>query len=175
MVSTDGHSVDARVRQLTKSGARSSTRQRAARALIRTGSGEGRAGVKLRGAKMGWPPALTHHQVKEALCRSDAGERRGRSRGVTSVTARFQARGMTPDPRWVVPIDQDNAFLLGSHGRSNNSVAASGRPGSPPFSPMVAYSNAREMAAHESPRSVVEFCCARRECPIQDEVERIRL
>jgi hypothetical protein len=82
---------------------------------------------------------------------------------------------MTPDARSVVPAEQDNAFLLGSRGKSNNPVGAFGRPGPSPFSPITAHSNARKMAAHESPRLVVEFRCARRECPIQDEVERIRL
>ena len=44
------------------------------RQLIRTRTGEGRAGAKARGVRMGRPPKLTPHQVKEALRRRDAGE-----------------------------------------------------------------------------------------------------
>jgi DNA invertase Pin-like site-specific DNA recombinase len=44
------------------------------RDLIRARTGEGRARAKARGVKMGRPPKLTPHQVKEALCRRDAGE-----------------------------------------------------------------------------------------------------
>jgi DNA invertase Pin-like site-specific DNA recombinase len=44
------------------------------RALIRARTGEGRARAKARGVKMGRPPKLTPHQVKEALRRRDAGE-----------------------------------------------------------------------------------------------------
>jgi DNA invertase Pin-like site-specific DNA recombinase len=43
------------------------------RELIRTRTGEGRARAKARGARMGRPPKLTPHQVKEALRRRDAG------------------------------------------------------------------------------------------------------
>ena len=44
------------------------------RELIRARTGEGRARAKARGVKMGRPPKLTPHQVKEALRRRDAGE-----------------------------------------------------------------------------------------------------
>jgi DNA invertase Pin-like site-specific DNA recombinase len=44
------------------------------RELIRTRTGEGRARGKARGVKMGRPPKLTPHQMKEALHRRDAGE-----------------------------------------------------------------------------------------------------
>jgi DNA invertase Pin-like site-specific DNA recombinase len=44
------------------------------RDLIRTPTGEGRERAKARGVKMGRPPKLTPHQVKEALRRRDAGE-----------------------------------------------------------------------------------------------------
>jgi DNA invertase Pin-like site-specific DNA recombinase len=44
------------------------------RELIRARTGEGRARAKARGVKMGRPPKLTSHQVKEALSRRDAGE-----------------------------------------------------------------------------------------------------
>jgi DNA invertase Pin-like site-specific DNA recombinase len=44
------------------------------RVLIRVRGGEGRARAKARGVKMGRPPKLTPHQVKEALHRRDAGE-----------------------------------------------------------------------------------------------------
>jgi DNA invertase Pin-like site-specific DNA recombinase len=44
------------------------------RQLIRTRTGEGRAGAKARGVRMGRPPKLTPHQVKEALRRRTAGE-----------------------------------------------------------------------------------------------------
>jgi DNA invertase Pin-like site-specific DNA recombinase len=44
------------------------------RDLIRTRTGEGRERAKARGVKMGRPPKLTPHQVKEALRRRDAGE-----------------------------------------------------------------------------------------------------
>ena len=44
------------------------------RQLIRTRTGEGRARAKARGVRMGRPPKLTPHQVKEALRRRDAGE-----------------------------------------------------------------------------------------------------
>jgi DNA invertase Pin-like site-specific DNA recombinase len=44
------------------------------RELIRTRTGEGRARAKARGVRMGRPPKLTSHQVKEALRRRDAGE-----------------------------------------------------------------------------------------------------
>jgi DNA invertase Pin-like site-specific DNA recombinase len=44
------------------------------RDLIRTRTGEGRARAKARGIRMGRPPKLTPHQVKEALRRRDAGE-----------------------------------------------------------------------------------------------------
>ena len=44
------------------------------RELIRTRTGEGRARAKARGVKMGRPPKMTPHQVKEALHRRDAGE-----------------------------------------------------------------------------------------------------
>jgi DNA invertase Pin-like site-specific DNA recombinase len=44
------------------------------RELIRTRTGEGRARAKARGVKMGRPPKLTPHQIKEALRRRDAGE-----------------------------------------------------------------------------------------------------
>ncbi|MEA3073010.1 MAG: hypothetical protein QOD29_4456, partial [Alphaproteobacteria bacterium] len=44
------------------------------RELIRTRTGEGRARAKARGVKMGRPPKLTPHQIKEALHRRDAGE-----------------------------------------------------------------------------------------------------
>jgi DNA invertase Pin-like site-specific DNA recombinase len=45
------------------------------RELIRVRTGEGRDRAKARGVKMGRPPKLTPHQVKEALRRRDAGER----------------------------------------------------------------------------------------------------
>jgi DNA invertase Pin-like site-specific DNA recombinase len=44
------------------------------RELIRTRTGEGRARAKTHGVKMGRPPKMTLHQVKEALRRRDAGE-----------------------------------------------------------------------------------------------------
>jgi DNA invertase Pin-like site-specific DNA recombinase len=44
------------------------------RQLIRARTGEGRARAKARGVKMGRPPKLTPHQIKEALRRRDAGE-----------------------------------------------------------------------------------------------------
>ena len=44
------------------------------RDLIRTRTGEGRERAKARGVKMGRPPKMTPHQVKEALRRRDAGE-----------------------------------------------------------------------------------------------------
>jgi DNA invertase Pin-like site-specific DNA recombinase len=44
------------------------------RELIRARTGEGRARAKARGVKMGRPPKMTPHQVKEALQRRDAGE-----------------------------------------------------------------------------------------------------
>ena len=44
------------------------------RELIRARTGEGRTRAKARGVKMGRPPKLTPHQIKEALRRRDAGE-----------------------------------------------------------------------------------------------------
>ena len=44
------------------------------RELIRVRTSEGRSRAKARGVKMGRPPKLTPHQVKEALRRRDAGE-----------------------------------------------------------------------------------------------------
>jgi DNA invertase Pin-like site-specific DNA recombinase len=44
------------------------------RQLIRARTGEGRARAKARGVKMGRPPKLTPHQIKEALRRRNAGE-----------------------------------------------------------------------------------------------------
>ena len=44
------------------------------RELIRERTGEGRARAQARGVKMGRPPKLTAHQVKEALGRRDAGK-----------------------------------------------------------------------------------------------------
>jgi DNA invertase Pin-like site-specific DNA recombinase len=44
------------------------------RELIRARTGEGRARAKARGVKMGRPPKLTSHQIREALQRRDAGE-----------------------------------------------------------------------------------------------------
>ena len=44
------------------------------RELIRSRTGEGRTRAKARGVKMGRPPKLTPHQVKEATRRRDAGE-----------------------------------------------------------------------------------------------------
>src|SRR6202051_1874451 len=44
------------------------------RDLIRSRTGEGRDRAKARGVKMGRPPKLTPHQVKEAIRRRDAGE-----------------------------------------------------------------------------------------------------
>jgi DNA invertase Pin-like site-specific DNA recombinase len=44
------------------------------RELIRSRTGEGRARAKARGVKMGRPPKMTPHQMKEALKRRDAGE-----------------------------------------------------------------------------------------------------
>jgi Helix-turn-helix domain of resolvase len=44
------------------------------RELIRARIGEGRARARARGVKMGRPPKLTPHQIKEALRRRDAGE-----------------------------------------------------------------------------------------------------
>lgn len=44
------------------------------RELIRARTGEGRARAKARGVKMGRPPKMTPHQVKEALKRRDTGE-----------------------------------------------------------------------------------------------------
>jgi DNA invertase Pin-like site-specific DNA recombinase len=42
--------------------------------LIRARTGEGRDRAKARGVKMGRPPKMTPHQIKEALRRRDAGE-----------------------------------------------------------------------------------------------------
>ena len=44
------------------------------RELIRARTGEGRERAKARSVKMGRPPKMTAHQVKEALQRRDAGE-----------------------------------------------------------------------------------------------------
>lgn len=44
------------------------------RELIRSRTGEGRERAKARGVKMGRPPKMTPHQIKEALSRRDAGE-----------------------------------------------------------------------------------------------------
>ncbi len=44
------------------------------RELIRTRTSEGRARAKVRGVKMGRPPKMTPHQVKEALRRRENGE-----------------------------------------------------------------------------------------------------
>jgi DNA invertase Pin-like site-specific DNA recombinase len=44
------------------------------RELIRARTSEGRARAVARGVKMGRPPKLTPHQIKEALRRRDAGE-----------------------------------------------------------------------------------------------------
>jgi DNA invertase Pin-like site-specific DNA recombinase len=44
------------------------------RELIRTRTGEGRARAKARGVKLGRPPKMTPHQIKEALRRRDTGE-----------------------------------------------------------------------------------------------------
>src|ERR1700735_1812449 len=44
------------------------------RDLIRARTSEGRERAKARGVKMGRPPKLTPHQIKEALQRRDAGE-----------------------------------------------------------------------------------------------------
>jgi len=44
------------------------------RELIRARTGEGRSRAKARGVKMGRPPKMTAHQVKEALSRRDAGD-----------------------------------------------------------------------------------------------------
>jgi DNA invertase Pin-like site-specific DNA recombinase len=42
--------------------------------LIKARTGEGRARARARGVKMGRPPALTHHQQREALQRRENGE-----------------------------------------------------------------------------------------------------
>jgi DNA invertase Pin-like site-specific DNA recombinase len=44
------------------------------RELIRARTSEGRTRAQARGVKMGRPPKMTSHQVKEALRRRDAGE-----------------------------------------------------------------------------------------------------
>ncbi len=44
------------------------------RELIRARTGEGRERAKARGVRMGRPPKMTPHQIKEALRRRDAGE-----------------------------------------------------------------------------------------------------
>ena len=44
------------------------------RELIRARTGEGRERAKARGVKMGRPPKMTPHQIKEALRRRDNGE-----------------------------------------------------------------------------------------------------
>src|SRR6201986_2840784 len=44
------------------------------RELIRARTGEGRERAKERGVKMGRPPKMTPHQIKEALRRREAGE-----------------------------------------------------------------------------------------------------
>jgi DNA invertase Pin-like site-specific DNA recombinase len=44
------------------------------RELIRARTGEGRSRAKARGVKMGRPPKMTPHQIREALSRRDAGE-----------------------------------------------------------------------------------------------------
>jgi DNA invertase Pin-like site-specific DNA recombinase len=65
------------------------------RELIRARTGEGRERAKARGVKMGRPPKLTAHQVKEALHRRDAGEPMrdiGRSYNVSHSTISRLAR-----------------------------------------------------------------------------------
>ena len=44
------------------------------RELIRARTGEGRKRAIAKGVKMGRPPKMTPHQIKEALRRRDAGE-----------------------------------------------------------------------------------------------------
>ena len=44
------------------------------RELIRARTGEGRLRAQARGVKMGRPPKLTSHQIKEAIRRRHAGE-----------------------------------------------------------------------------------------------------
>ncbi len=44
------------------------------RELIRARTGEGRKRAKARGVKMGRPPKMTPHQIKEALRRRDNGD-----------------------------------------------------------------------------------------------------
>ena len=44
------------------------------RELIRARTGEGRKRAIAKGVKMGQPPKMTPHQIKEALRRGDAGE-----------------------------------------------------------------------------------------------------
>jgi DNA invertase Pin-like site-specific DNA recombinase len=44
------------------------------RELIRARTGEGRERGKAQGVKMGRPPKMTPHQIKEALRRRDNGE-----------------------------------------------------------------------------------------------------
>jgi DNA invertase Pin-like site-specific DNA recombinase len=59
-------------------------------ALIRARTGEGRAGAKARGVKLGRRPKLTLHQKREALERRERGDERhaeiGRSYNVSGWT-----------------------------------------------------------------------------------------
>jgi DNA invertase Pin-like site-specific DNA recombinase len=60
------------------------------RELIHARTSEGRERAKARGVKMGRPPKLTHHQIKEAIRRRDYGEETlaeiGRSYNVSGWT-----------------------------------------------------------------------------------------
>jgi DNA invertase Pin-like site-specific DNA recombinase len=68
------------------------------RDLIRTRTGEGRARAKARGVKMGRPPKMTPHKIKEALHRRRAGEPMrdiARTYNVShSTISRLGARGL---------------------------------------------------------------------------------
>ena len=74
------------------------------RDLIRTRTGEGRKRAIARGVKMGRPPKMTPHQIKEALRRRDAGEPHrdiARSYNVSHSTSfaawRMRAAARIPD------------------------------------------------------------------------------
>ena len=100
-VSTDGQSVEAQIRQLTKAGCKKVFRETASgqavepghhqhvavvelverlaqlefeRELIRARTGEGRARAKANGQSLGRPFKLTPHQRGEAIRRRDRGE-----------------------------------------------------------------------------------------------------
>jgi DNA invertase Pin-like site-specific DNA recombinase len=64
------------------------------RELNRTRTGEGRKRAIARGVKMGRPPKMTPHQIKEALRRRDAGEALLAPRSVASSSSPEQESSM---------------------------------------------------------------------------------